>query len=109
MGLLGVFLMAVEDPAKADFDEDEGACRCRGTGRPALLVRRQCRGQVLLLPPLGCQGLLAGGPMPGYTGGPLRLLHRESLLPLVGGESSYLWTRRLCDSVVGAVWWAENG
>ena len=37
-----------------------------------------------------------------------RLLRLESLLSLVGGESSYLWTRRLCDSVVGAAWWAEN-
>ncbi len=71
-------------------------------GRLSLLVRRQCPGRHPLLPPLRCRGLLAGGTKPGCTGGPPRLLRRESLLPLVWGGSSYLWTRRPFDSCVGA-------
>ncbi len=76
-------------------------------GRLALLVRRRCQGRLPLLPPLSCRGLLAGVPKPECTGGPPRLLRRESLLPLVWEGSSYLWTRRPCDSCVGAGSWCE--
>ncbi len=106
VGLLGVFLVKAEVPTEAHLYEDNGAVLpvkgiyVGGVGRLAFLVRRRCLGR--LLPPLSCRGLPAGGPMPECIGEPSLLLHRESLLPPVEGGSSFLWTRRLFDSCVGA-------
>ena len=87
-------------------------------GRLALLVRRRCPGRHRLMPPfISCRGLLAGGPNPECTGGPPRLLRRESLVPLCGeGLRIYghvdpaipVWVRGGVSGLiepVGGEWW----